>query len=285
MSDAIRPSIGGADRVKPPTTHRAGNDARRAPGSAFLDMLGGDDAPSQPDQRQPVTSAPEALPRQRPPRAPDVPGAPDGDARFNVPLAKSDHAVAFDARGVVGATSVAMPMVEIPQIQCTATEQPSVRRLDLLRDQLWGGPAQVEISTLVPESSTAAVTPHVAGLQKTPSGARPTQAMATDARPQPTAVADRLEVSETMAPEQFPDLDLGPVEASGRSRQAIEHQQARGNLLARMIASDQDYRLLLRGSALEPPQVRSIKRAIRNLLRAFGLPDMPVLISWHRKGK
>lgn len=275
MSDAIRPFRSSVQCITPPVGRQDGSDAG---GSAvFLDLLGLPDAPD------PLQSASLTLGDDGKSPAELTHRTSEADARYNVPLAKSDHAVAFDARAVVAPAAMATAT------EATATvvqaDLPVAPPTDPILRSRVGGWLLTEAGTPERDRAPAISACHVSGLFSGPALPVRTAPPVTNAPSQPSGDGDRPVAEKSFSPDMVDAAEPGYSAETETSRPTTNLNQSRSAMLARLLASDNQYRLVVRGNALEPKEIRGIRRAIASLLRAFGLPEKPVQINWQGRSK
>ncbi len=197
--------------------------------------------------------------------------------RFNLALTTAGRAIAFDARPIVAPVSVDLsPLAAASPDQHLARETPG--RLATAMPGSGSFPNNADLRIAVGINS--------GGAGRTADSPPPTRSDATAPESRQTTALDPVRPgaadSAGESPEAGPDLqqdgDYRPL--TGRSRQLLAHQVARGQMLANLLASTEDYRVLVRGVRLDLKEERALASAVRNALRDYGLPDRPVVIGF-----
>lgn len=203
-------------------------------------------------------------------------------SRFNIAMTTSGRAIAFDARPVVGPASV--EVLQEPSAAALQIERGAHPLHTMLVPGLhYGGPIRVDFGPFLPGGAV----PNRLGQ----TGTLPVNSKATALMPKliqtltgtPDTSADAQGASGSNdASSDFgaqDGLESDYLRTTGRSRQSTAQQIARGQVLAGLLATTEDYRVFVRGVTLDHRAERALTNAIKDMLRAYGLPDKPIVIS------
>lgn len=203
-------------------------------------------------------------------------------SRFNIAMTTSGRAVAFDARPVVGPASV--EVLQEPSAAALRIERGVHPLHKLLVPGLhYGGPLRVDFGPFLPDGAV----PNRLGHPVTP----PVNSNATALIPQPiqtsTVKSDTNPDAQGASGNNDTAAEFGAQDGlesdylrnTDRLRQSTTQQIARGQVLAGLLANTEDYRVFVRGVTLDHREERALANAIKGMLRAYGLPDKPIVIS------
>lgn len=203
-------------------------------------------------------------------------------SRFNIAMTTSGRAIAFDARPMVGPASV--EVLQEPSAAALQIERGVHPLHKLLVPGLhYGGPLRVDFGPFLPGGAV----PNRLGQTGTlPVNSKAT-ALISQASQTSTGKSDTSADAQGASGSNDTAAEFGAqvglesdyLRTAGRSRQSTAQQIARGQVLAGLLANREDYRVFVRGVTIDHREERALAKAIKDMLRAYGLPDKPIIIS------
>ena len=203
--------------------------------------------------------------------------------RFDLVASFASSAVAFEARPIFGPAAINLP--HEPEAAAPAGMHPAQSEAALTEHRRASGQpfpsagntSGVDVKTPAqdlggrpvdrPAKGGAAASVNMSGAL-----VRSSVGTTTNYEQSPVAPDEAFPLADNLATEGA-DLPLG-----GRTLEGQAHA-ARSQMLASLLASADDYRVLVRGVALDQRKQRALAKAVKSALREFGLPDRPVIIS------
>ena len=252
------------------------SDQHKPAGTGFRDLLGGsgDAGPNGPARDRLIAADMDTGGWS------GLEGGIDFEAaaqRFNLTLAADNRAIAFDARPIVGPASIDADVSQRPfQDDFHRTFETGGHRAGLKRAALlptaaafnqMPQPGQLTVSTATagPRAGGAVIgqTAKFGASPVAPSLVTPTgPAMASVPQGKTSQPAISSGTANGSAPAQF----SAPL-------------NTRAQLLAQLLTTTDEYRVVVRGTTLGRAEELDLAKAIRSVLRAQGLPDRPIVVS------
>lgn len=267
------PLPGSAERTKPDQSKAEQPVRSRQPFRALLEPEGGSPAATLPTRPEQPIAYPALAGLEG--------GIPieAGGQSYSLTLTSLDRAVAFEARPLVGPAFVEHaylsgddtsltwqflpPQTQPPSLPGSVIGHPQASAQGAQpRAQIDAGPA----GTGGPNRSGASIRPDraAADLMLGPRGA---SALASSSGPLPAAAR----VHDAQGP--------GGSAAQPSVMQAPLEQARRAQIFAHLLATTEEYHVVVRGVQASRPEQRELASAIKAAMRAYGLPDRPVVIS------
>ncbi|MGQ7829959.1 hypothetical protein [Altererythrobacter sp. Z27] len=201
--------------------------------------------------------------------------------RFNIAMATSGRAVAFDARPVVGPTSVEVLQEHLGHLHQSKGQGNPLHRSPGHGQQI-GGTYSVEFQPYLsfggaPNRLEIPFAPPVRTRASAPIlHATHTSEPALDNKAGAQGASESCDAAEKLSVQD--GIESNNPRTEGRFRQSTAQQISRAQVLASMLEATDEYRIFVRGVTLDHREKYALQNAIKNMLGAYGLPDKPVAI-------